>query len=254
MKSFKTNPVSASELNQWNCRRTYNPRTKRKIKPSGKIYKYLEKIYLDNLFKNEPYHDFHGKKIDPLLKIKLPLKKNKPIFSYKYQWDPFTGERTTEDPRGPLYFDPDTLIYYFYTNRLNHLWIQENENYSGTYGDGVGKGELFEVVGRGHHPEWYLFRLPLPDGYTSKDSNQLITFGPKLTFNEIDEIFNLSLNYNNYFKRFGKKKPNLITFYNLYHDAIKKPDYENIEIFGKELIDQQYNQLNRSAVNKIKLL
>ena len=34
-----------------------------------------------------------------------------------------------EDPRGPLYFDPDTLIYYFYNNRLNHLWIQENENF-----------------------------------------------------------------------------------------------------------------------------
>ena len=254
MKSFKLNSVTHSELEQWNNRRTYNPRTKRKIKPSGKIYKYLEKSYILTKFKNEPYNDYHGTKKDPLLQVKLPLKRKKPLFEFKYKWNPFTGERLGEDPRGSLYFDPDTLIYYFYNNRLNHLWIEANGEYSGTYGDGLGKGEFFDIIGRGKHPEWYLFRLPLPDAYAQDCSNQLITFGPKLTREEIEQIYNLSLEYNNYKKRFGKSKPNLISLYEHYNNAIKKPNYEDIEIFGKELIEQQYNQLNRISVEIIKKL
>ena len=32
--------------------------------------------------------------------------------------------------KNPMFFDPDTLIYYFYKNRLKQLWIySEDEEY-----------------------------------------------------------------------------------------------------------------------------
>ena len=68
-----------------------------------------------------------------------------------------------------LYFDPNTLIHYFYINRLKNLWIDESiedgNYYQGHYGYAVGNGPDFEIKGRGKHPDWYLFRLPIIDCY-----------------------------------------------------------------------------------------
>ena len=44
------------------------------------------------------------------------------------------GNILGKDYRGNLYFDPDILIHYFYTNRLNHLWIKSSEGYTGIFG------------------------------------------------------------------------------------------------------------------------
>ena len=140
--------------------------------------------------------------IQDVLKNKLPIIKNKPLFKFEWQWDPFTGERTKIDPRGPLFFDPDTLIHYFYLNRLKHLWIHQENGYQANYGDGMGKGIKFEIVGRGCHPEWYLFRLPLPDAYLNMNVfNQYVTFGPVLNYNEIEEIYNLGKEYGNKYQK-----------------------------------------------------
>ena len=156
---------------------------------------------INKKYQNESYNDFHGKKIDPILKIKLPLKRSKPLFEFEYQWDPF-GERLGKDPRGPLYFDPDTLIYFFYTNRLNHLWIEANNGFQGNYGDGLGKGIQFNIVGRGQHPEWYLFKIPLPDAYIDNNLfSQHVTFGPSLNFLEIKKLYLLAQQYGNNYKK-----------------------------------------------------
>ena len=75
MDSYRKNPITEDELNKWISNKLYNPRSNRKIKPSGKIYKYLKKQMIKKKYENESYNDFHGKKIDPILKIKLPVKK-----------------------------------------------------------------------------------------------------------------------------------------------------------------------------------
>lgn len=147
-------------------------------------------------------------------------------FKFYYQWDPLTGERTIEDPYGPLYFNPDYLIKYFYTFRLNKLYTDVAGGYQGYYDDGVGCGEDFHIKGRGYHPEWYLFRIPNMHCYIpDKLSSQIITFGPKLTDDEIKDIYTKACkkpdNYKHLFKR---ERPNLIEMKKLYDAAIiKKP-------------------------------
>ena len=63
MDSYRKNPLTQQELDKWIKNKIYNPRTNRKIKPSGKIYKYLKKVMIHNKYKNESYNNFHGKKI-----------------------------------------------------------------------------------------------------------------------------------------------------------------------------------------------
>jgi hypothetical protein len=150
------------------------------------------------------------------------------MFKFERVWDPLTGERLEEDNIGPLCFDVHYLIKHIYTNRLNKLWVNPVDEgssgnyYEGYYDDGVNAGETFNIVGRGYHPEWYLFRLPVPDCYLSQDHNsQLITFGPKLTDDEINDIYNkANINRQRYKKLFNKSLPNLMKIYELYHIAI----------------------------------
>ena len=261
MDSYRKNPITSIELDQWINNKLYNPRSNRKIKPSGKIYKYLKKTMLQKKYQNESYNKFHGKKIDPILKIRIPIKKSKPLFKFEYKWDPFTGERLGKDPRGPLYFDPDTLIYFFYTNRLNHLWIEANNGYQGNYGDALGKGIQFNIIGRGPHPEWYLFKIPLPDAYIDNNLfNQHITFGTSLLFSEIKQIYILAQQYgNNYKKKFGKERPNLIVLYHFYHNAIRNLDNslinsELLPFLNQDEIKINQEIFNRLNVDKLKIL
>ena len=245
--------ISIDLLKKWWNNKSINPLTNKKIKQGGRIWnKYLKLSLLNNVMLDS-YNDYHNNYIDPLIKIDLP--KSKYLFKYKYCWNPLNGQILGKDYRGPLYFDPDVLIHYFYTNRLNHLWIEPSNGYLGTFGDGMGNGPDFFIQSRGHSPHWYLFRLPLFDAYKNpKEMNQQITLGPILSKEEIKEIYILALNRkNNYRKLFGKKRPDLLKLYEIYNDAIRQPDVDKNHPSYK-LLKEQYLYFNIQAVKKLRFL
>lgn len=246
-----------TKYNTWWHNKKVNPLTNRKIKKNGKVYNNLLKECLINDHIKDNYKNFHNKKIDPLIRLNLPLVKDKKVFEYKKCWDPLTGEVLGTDPRGPLYFDPDTLIHYFYTNRLKYLWREGDINFSGSYGDGLGNGPFFNIPGRGISLHYYLFRLPVPDAYCDNLNSQQITIGPILTFDEIVEIYNLALDYgDNYRNNFGRSRPNLINIYDLYNDAINKNEIDlsvNSFIYlTQEEIENNKYLSNKIAVDKLR--
>ncbi len=246
-----------TKYNIWWHNKRVNPLTNRKIKKDGRVYKALLKECLINNHIKDNYTNYHSNKIDPLIRTPLPIIENKKVYEYKYCWDPLTGEILGQDPRGPLYFDPDTLIHYFYTNRLKYLWNEGDINFTGSYGDGLGNGPHFNIPGRGISLHYYLFRLPIPDAYCDNINTQQITIGPILDFNEIIKIYNLSLEYgNNYKNRFGRDRPNLIEIYDLYNDAIKKNTIDitlqNTLLLTQEELENNKYLPNKLAVDKLK--
>lgn len=187
-------------------------------------------------------------------------------FKYYSQWDPYTGENRGEDPYGPLYFHPDNLIYYFYTHRLNMLWIDETDEqggiYQGYYGEAVGAGNDLAIIGRGTYSERYLFRLPITNCYLEKGSDMSIpTMGPKLTDEEIEKIDELAENVykNNYREKFGRRRPSLKLMKSLYDQAIStEPDITKVPGFNlkkkmsqNEIINFR-NKANRQAVDALR--
>lgn len=268
--SYKDQEPTKEELIIWHSCKTINPRTKRKIKPGKKIYNILEKAYEEIIGDNqvEPIHvdnylEFRKTMIDPLLRIQLPLNDHSPndLFKFKYMWNPYSGERLGPDPNGPLYFDPDTLVYFFYLNRLNYLWCQTEDGADGYYGDAVGNGPDFLVKSRGYHPDWYLFRLPIPDGYLHPEHcNQSVTMGPVLTDNEIREIDKLAKRYkNNYYNLHMKHRPSLIKMKKYYDQAINPlpiipVDDEVVNFIEPEQLAQIRFNANKLAINKLKLM
>ena len=256
-----------TELNTWWHNKGINPYTKRNIKSNGRIFNKLLKDCLISESINDSYHKFRNNKKDPLIHMNLPLIKNKPLFEYKYCWEPLTGEIISIDPRGPLYFDPDTLIYYFYTNRLKYLWTDSVDGFTGSYGDGLGNGPNFYIHGRGYSLHYYLFRLPLFDAFCDNISNQQTTVAPILSLENITLIYKLACQYkNNYKKIYGKDRPNLIEIYNLYNKAIEKPqiDEEILNILRgingdnmsltNEDIDTNTFLLNKIAIDALKII
>jgi len=206
---------------------------------------------------SEFYRVTRKRKLDPITQVEI---NDEHAFIFPYKWDPYTGERSGVDSNGPLYFDPDVLIKYFYTNRLRKLWVKPIEDrtgaYEGYYDDGVGAGADFHLVGRGHHPEWYLFRLPIMDCYLTKDHNQqYITFGPTLQINEIIEIEKKAeLRPNNYRKMFGKQRPSLTKMRELYDIAIAvEPPIEidNKNDYNSEQLMEMYAKKNRMAIDEL---
>jgi len=171
---------------------------------------------------HEYYKKLRKEKLDPIL-----LTESDNPFKFHFKWNPYTGARNGIDENGPLCFDPDNLIRYFHMNRLNNLWINPTDDaggyYQGYYGDALGQGPNFNIRGRGEHPEWNLFRLPIMDCYLAKDHNeQFITMGPLLTELEIKEIYRLSeLDKKAYKKNFGERKPNLQNMYQYYSYSVK---------------------------------
>lgn len=207
----------------------------------------------------EKYRVLRLRKMDPIIFMEIP---DEYAFKFKYRWDPYTGERQGEDSNGPLYFDPDLLIKYFHTKRTNKLWVAPKDEHNGGffhgyYDDGVGAGEDFHLIGRGSHPEWYLFRLPIIDCYLTEDHNkQFITFGPKLTDEEIAEIERLAnLRINNYRELFHCNRPSLTKMKKLYDNAIAmRPSIEitdNLELLHPSQIQEFYNKANRDAVDQL---
>jgi hypothetical protein len=240
----KQKPTS-EELKEWKNNPLINPRTKHKIKLNGPIYKFYEThfnianttnniIDLDTDNDNDDnddndyttdnnYKDFRIHEIDPIMQIRV---KSKNAFVFPFKWNPYTGERTNEiDENGPLYFNPDNLIHYFYMNRLNNIWLSSNEsNTEYYYGDAIGKAPDFEIKGRGKHYEWYLFRLPIIDCYLNESHNeQYITMGPILTDDEIKTIKILAdIKGNSYYNEHNKKRPNIVEFKKLYDLVVNK--------------------------------
>ena len=248
-----------TKFNTWWHNKKINPETKRKIKKGGKVFKNLLSECLINNHIQDNYSEFRNRKKDPLLFLKLPTIPNKPIFEYKVCWEPLTGEIIGKDPRGSLYFDPDSLIFYFYTNRLRYLWDNGDNNFSGNYGDAVGNGPYFNIPGRGYSPHYYLFRLPLSDAFCYKISKQQITVGPILTRDEIKKLDKLSKSYaDNFKKNFGIDRPNIIELYDLYHEAINNQEIDDSIkdnlFFSEDEIRESKYLLNKLAVDKLKSL
>jgi hypothetical protein len=173
----------------------------------------------------EYYRVLRTTKLDPFFNINLQDDKS---FKFYQQWDPYTGDRIKDDPYGPLVFCPDGLIKYFYSNRLNNLWVDESDEadgfFEGRYDMAVGTGKTISIIGRGDCPDKYLFRIPIQDCYLTNEHKQVfITMGPMLTDAEITEIDRLAnLNENNYFQQFGKKRPSLQLIKQYYDQAIDK--------------------------------
>jgi hypothetical protein len=242
-------------LLKWWYNKNINPISKKKIKQNGKVWNtFLKKTLINNAM-NDIYHKYHKNYIDPLSKFELK-KYSKNIYSYKYCWDPLNGNILGKDPRGALYFDSDFLIHYFYCNRLNHLWNQSDDNYSSSFGDGLGNGPDFYIPGRGYSYNWYLFRLPLYNAYCNFNKiGQQTTLTPELSKEDIIKIYDLACKKkNNYKKLFNRNRPNLIEMYELYNLAILKPNYDISCNIDKEMIKENFSVININALNKLKNL
>jgi hypothetical protein len=185
------------------------------------------------------YRAIRKTQVDPVLEEPVD---EKFAFKFKDQWDPYTGQRCGEDPHGPLYFDPDNLIKWFYTCRLNNLWIPAQGEYHGYYGDALGNGPLFEIKGRGKFPEYNIFRLPITDCYLTKEHNyQFVTIGPTLTDDEIAKIYKLALKKDMYLRKkcykdmFKTRRPNLIEIKKEWDVATSaEPNLQYLQIFNKQ--------------------
>jgi hypothetical protein len=211
-------------------------------------------------YTTETYRVLRLRKMDP---ITLQDLDEKTSFEFPYMWDPYTGERLGKDPFGSLWFDPNSLIHFFYKNRLNNLWDNETDEsngyYSGSWGDGLGCGDEMFIQSRGHFPERYLFRLPIIDCYLTNDHKEsIITMGPKLTSDEIKQIEELAkLTGNSYKQMFGKNRPSLQTIKKLYDVAIDPtPDISAIMDDDKNYTVSELNELyyktNMDAVNHLR--
>jgi hypothetical protein len=174
---------------------------------------------------NNYYKTLRTCHMDPILNIEVD---ENIAFKFPIQWDPYTGERLSDDPFGALYFHPVSLIYYFYAHRLDGLWKDSVDTpqgyFEGYYDMLVGTGEELEVVGRAKYTELYLFRLPILDCYLTPDHNKsFITMGPKLSADEINTLEILSQNpivKSEYYEMFQKNIPSIKNIKKFYDMAI----------------------------------
>lgn len=201
----------------------------------------------------EYYRTMRKLKMDPIMLQELP---DNICFKFPYQWNPLTGERLGLDPYGPLCFHPDVLIKYFYTNRLNDIWTPESQDgFQGSYGDAVGAGEDIYIQSRGYHPEKYVFRLPIIDCYWPDDTpnKTIITFGPKLTDEEVKQIDTLAAKCGAY--PYYSTRPSLATMKRLYDNALSKvpivPGIDLTSLSQPERIEK-YNAENRRCVDQLR--
>lgn len=198
-------------------------------------------------------------KVDPILEVDVD---EKFAFKFKYQWDPYTGVRTIVDPHGPLYFDPDSIIRYFYSVRLNNLWNPPVGEYEGYYGDAVGNGPDFHIKGRGTFPDYNIFRLPIIDCYLTNDHNkQFVTLGPILTEDEIKEIASLAnkkdsiRGTDSYRVCFQKSRPDLLLMKKLWDIATNPTPYIpglDVSSMSQQELAIIYDKTNKEAVNSLR--
>ena len=210
------------------------------------------------------YKSHRVKKTDPITFDEL---KEESAFKFPYVWDPYTGTRMGVDPMGPLYFHPMNLLLHIYQTRLKSLWVEESDEtdglYEGYFGEGVGQGEDFEIVGRGIYPERYVFRIPIQNCYLKKTHKMtLVTMGPKLTDREIcelDRLINRHWSHHRLYNKIYKKIGSLYRLKCYYEIAISKSplsmDLSGVELGLRDEIMKQEDPgmyLNRIAVEAIK--
>jgi hypothetical protein len=222
---------------------------KKKKKPKS-AYKFNGRIIKYDKRTMVWYRGLRKQKIDPIICDEVV---EDIAFKFKDRWDPYTGERIEEDPYGSLYFNPVHLLYYYYSNRLNKLWMIGKGAYQGYYDDGVGAGENFNIKGRGDHPEWYLFRLPIPDCYLTKShNNNVITMGPKLNKEELEQIDSLMERpelISEYIKYYKTNPPSIVQMKKYYDLSISNKVYiDDDDKLTDEDIENVKNKLNRDAV------
>lgn len=186
-------------------------------------------------------------------------------FPFPWQWNPYSGDRLIDrstglpvkDPYGPLLFDVHHLIRYFYLKRLDNLYVSNGPEYEGYYGDGVGASENFEIKSRGAFPEWYIFRIPVMDCYLTDDHNRSFpTMGPKLTDEEINEIYQKAkISPHRYTTFYRHNLPNLVEMKRQYDIAIN-PEPELPAVYKSTKYDakQAKEQVNRHAVEALRLM
>ena len=104
MSYFLHNPVSQEELIFWNNNKNINPRTKRKIKENGSIYKYLQKEYLKNI----PYENYN------ILQITV---NQEPITLDKF-YDEKTKKILINQDEYIIYKDDNHILGFHYTSLL----------------------------------------------------------------------------------------------------------------------------------------
>jgi hypothetical protein len=189
-----------------------------------------KEIYDYDKVTTETYRVMRELHLDPITHEKVPDNLD---FKFEYMWDPITGDRLQKDPNGGFHFNVINLAKNFYYNRLRMLWVDgdiiDGIKYEGYYGDGLKAGEDLYVPSRGISKHMHLFRLPIIDCYLSKEFNySIITMGPKLTENEINEIQQIIDNYNRMKSKTKKKiiNINLIRMNELYTTAISKESSE----------------------------
>ena len=185
----------------------------------------------------------------------------KKAYRYKYMWDSYTGECLTdkkgdriEDPYGPLHYDAGDLVNWFYSKRLSGLWVEQQGDFQAMYGEYVGSGMNLQLLGRGDHPERYLFRLPIHDCYLMDDYDTNIhTMGPRLTKSEVEEIYRLACTQASTSGGLTRRVPNIVTMWDYYHGAIEQDPYiegaESLEV--AELVHMR-DQINRQNVDQLR--
>lgn len=208
---------------------------------------------------SEYYKALRVRKMDPITLIELDSEIS---FEYKFMWDPYTGDILEPDPHGSLWFDPNVLIKYFHTNRLNQLWVEpkdeQNGYFEGYYDVALGCGSEIYIQSRGHHPERYLFRLPIIDCYlTSDHKGSVITMGPILSDEDIALIDSLAAKTTDLYKKtYGVHRPSLTRIKYLYDQALSMTPniemYENDETLKDVDTQSLYEKANRNAVDQLK--
>lgn len=181
--------------------------------------------------------EFRRKKIDPVLnngQVSEELS-----WSFPNMWNPHTGDIIDkEDPFGPITFNVVSIANYIWLNRLKKLWVPEGyhphtgEYLSAHYEEGIGMGEKFNIISRGEHPEWYIFRLPVNDIYVLEHMKMVPSMGPKLTKEDIikiNTILHTNAGKNAYITEYNTLPPNLIEIWEHYHIAISKNPTEDPE-------------------------
>lgn len=211
------------------------------------------------------YKSHRIKKTDPITYDELTDDNS---FKYEYMWDPYTGNIKDKDPYGPIYFNPINLLCHIYYSRLNGLWIGQSKEingiYEGYYGESVGAGDNFEVIGRGIYPERYLFRLPISNCYLKPQHNMsLVTMGPKLTdddIHDIDRLLTKKWSHDPIYKSIYKRVGSLFKLKCYYEFAISKnPSMIQTTLFDKTkklkkhyITNNKNADLNRIAVEFLK--
>lgn len=191
----------------------------------------------------EKYRIMRLYKVDPIMNEEIPKHL---IFEFKYTWNPITGKRETVDNYGSLCFNALNLYQYFFSNRYNGLWYPSKDQYQGYYGDLVGSGDNIVINGK-YYPEKYLYRLPIIDCYLKKSHNHsIITMGPILTDDEINQIDILTSNYR-------INKPTLKILKECYDQAINDcPNITELKKINPTITDRELKEkYNRSYVDKL---